>query len=95
MYPFVAKVKGYSESMTKEYHYESFRTCMLIYAETFAEAMNQIEDYFGDELESCALECVGDFGTKFEIPYDFAQYFIKGEGNFSNGLQTEADTYLS
>lgn len=89
MYPFVAKITFWDDS---EVPWVKKTTNILLYAKSFSEACGQVEDYV-NALEDVHIYCVGDSITYFEVPTDVANFFIKGEGNYEEGvLKNELDS---
>ena len=82
MYPVVAKVEYWEKECLKT-------TNILLYATSLGDATFQIEQDFKDMLESCCVRYIADDGYKFEIPDNIVEIFIKGEGNYNDGLPEE------
>jgi len=82
MLPFIAKVHYYNEAT---YPATLEHTSVLLYGDSFAQATQIMEDYFGNDIESIKLTCVACEGTFFEVPNHIAEVFIAGEGDFRNG----------
>ena len=83
MYPVIARVEYWSDDNTIE------TTNVLLYADTLSDATHQIENLFSGTLDSCCVKYVADYGAYFEVPDNIAEIFIKGDGNYSDGLPKE------
>ena len=84
MYPFIVKVHYWDDIHTPA---ERRSTYALLYAETFSEAANKIEEYFGDILDDMKIICAGDADTLFEVSSKIAEALIIGLGNYKDGLK--------
>lgn len=75
--PYVARVNyyddmcGHNEEQRHKHNYHG------IYASTFADAVKQVEDYYGNDIESLEIWCVDDEESIFYLPDDLAQTYIQ------------------
>lgn len=83
MYPFVAKVTYWSDIKSP---WTKKTINLLIYADNFSDACGQVERYV-DLVDDIHIYSVGDESTLFEVPTDVANFFIKGEGNYEEGVR--------
>ena len=75
MYPFVCGTTYYDEIERAE------RTVyLLLYANSFANAMEQIEHLYSDTLITCDVTCVAEEDTLFEVPEKIAKILIQTGG---------------
>ena len=90
MFPFIAKVHYYEEK-EDDVILERKHTHVLLYANTFAEAATQVEEYFGVDMEDLKLWCIGDEGTFFEVSGSVADALRAGLGNYHDGVKILAE----
>jgi len=79
MYPFVCGITYYNE-----YEHDEITVYNLLYAASFAEAMNQIEEVYRDDMISCNIHAVAESGSLFEVTADVATALVKGMGIMSD-----------
>ena len=84
MYPFVVKVK-YWDDFFEPWVLTDMN--VLVYAESFTEAVDMIEHRYVDNIESISVHSVADKGMLFEVPEVIADALILGEGNYEKGLK--------
>lgn len=63
MYPFTYKVRYYGESNSYEVH----RAQGITFGQTFVEAMEHVEAYYGDEMIDCILTPIDDEQSIIEL----------------------------
>lgn len=85
MYPFVVDVKYYDDF--SPYSFQPRELHLLVYAETFTEAIHKIEDRYVDNIETICARSVADEGLLFEVPAAIADALVAGEGNYEEGLR--------
>jgi len=86
MFPFIAKVHYYEDNSDSAV-LERKHTHVLLYAETFADAAAQVEEYFGVDMDDMKLWAVGDEGTFFEVSGTVADAIRAGLGNYKEGVK--------
>ena len=84
MYPFVCGIRYWDEI-----DHEEKDTYLLLYSHSFSDAMNAVEDYFGENLISANIHCVAEEGSYFEVSKEVATALVKGCGDYTAGMEKE------
>ena len=82
MYPFVVKVDYWNDFETP---WTRAHLNLLVYADTFAEAVARIEDRYVDNIESIEVVACGDSSQLFEVSDKIANALIEGSGDYAEG----------
>ncbi len=75
--PYVVRVNyydeicGHDETSRHKHNYHG------IYAYSFSDAAKQMENYYGDTIESLEIWCVDDEESIFYLPEDLARTYIE------------------
>lgn len=75
--PYVVRVNYYDEVISHNGDLHHKHNYHGIYASSFADAAKQMENYYGNDIESLEIWCVDDEESIFYLPDDLAQTYIE------------------
>jgi len=77
-FPYIVTVMGYEP----DNDFKKYEDTVLLYCESFSEAAEIIDAYFGDTAETCSIKCVGDEYSLFHIPKSVIKHFEEDDLGF-------------
>ena len=79
-FPYLVKVKCY-------YDGQNYNEYIICYGKSFSDVTRQVEDYYGDELETCQVTVLADAGSFVSVTRQTANELIAGEGCQKDGQE--------